>query len=228
MTQEHILNEIRKNVIQGRRNAEDEGLDDELAGEPGVEELVDQALEQNIDPQEILNQAISKGMEEVGVKYENGEYYIPDMLAAAEAVGAATDRLAPYLEQDNQQKKGKIVIATVEKDYHDIGKNIVCIMLKGAGLEVIDLGVDVPADKIIEEAANREANLIGLSALLDTTMGYMESTIKKLEDKGLRDNVKVLIGGAPTTPEFAEKIGADAHCRDAFEAIRTIEEEETR
>ncbi len=219
---EDILEKIRLNVIQGRRNQDDEGLDDTLTGEPGVEELIPRALEQEIDPHQILVDGISKGMEEVGEKYERGEYYIPDMLAAAETVEVATDLLAPHLQQEDRQKKGKMVIATVEKDYHDIGKNIVCIMLKGAGVEIIDLGVDVPANKIVEEVQRHEADIVGLSALLDTTMSYMQDTIKTLEEKGLRDKTKVVIGGAPTSPEFAEKINADAHCKDAFEAVRTV------
>jgi len=222
MDEKQYIEDIKKNIIQGRRDADDEGLDEELTGKPGVEELVEEALKNQVDPQKILQESIGDGMEEVGARYERGEYYIPDMLAAAEAVGAAMELLAPHLEQEEEDKKGKIIIATVEKDHHDIGKNIVCIMLKGTGAEIKDLGVDVPADKIVEEAEKEGANLIGLSALLDTTMGNMKKTINKLEEKGLRSQIKVIIGGAPTTPEFAEKIGADAHCKDAFEAVRTV------
>lgn len=222
MSEKQILSDIKKNIIQGRRNSEDEGLDDELSGQPGVEELIKEALEKKIDPQKIVSESISLGMEEVGARYERGEYYIPDMLAAAETVGAAMDIMAPYMEEGEAKQKDKIIMATVEKDQHDIGKNIVCIMLKGAGLEIIDLGVDVPADKIVEEAEKEKASLIGLSALLDTTMGHMQDTLNRLEEKGLRANTKVIIGGAPTTPQFAEKIGADAHCKDAFEAVRKV------
>lgn len=158
-------------------------------------------------------------MESVGAKFQGGEYFIPDMLAAAEAVEAGMDVLKPHLVNGNGNK-GKFIMATVENDQHDIGKNLVSIMLKGAGYTVIDLGVDVPADRIVEAAEKEQAGFIGLSALLSTTMPYMHSTVQALEKKGLRDKVKVIIGGAPTSNEFARKIGADAYGKDAFDAVR--------
>ncbi len=217
-----IIDAIKLNVVQGRRNREDEGLEDELTGEPGVTELVTKAIEQGMDAREILISGLTAGMEEMGIKYERGEYYIPDMLAAAEAVGQAMDILEPHLKGGEQNPvKGKFVLATVEKDQHDIGKNLVGIMLKGAGFHLLDLGVNVPADRIVNAVEEEGAEFVGLSALLNTTMSYMEDTIKKLEARGLRKKVKVLIGGAPTSPGFAKRIGADAHCKDAFAAIDT-------
>ena len=158
----------------------------------------------------------------VGEKYDSKEFLIPDMLASAECVGAAMDILEPHMINSNVETKGRFVIATVEGDLHDIGKNIVATMLKGAGYEVKDLGSGVSAQKILEAVKKHNAQFVGLSALLTTTMIKMESVVSLLKSNGLRNQVKVLIGGAPTSPEFAKKIGADAHCRDAFEAIDTI------
>lgn len=159
---ENLIEEIKKNIIQGRRNKEDEGLEEELYGMPGVEELVKEALTQGVDVKDILTDAVNGGMQLVGEKYSRNEYYIPDMLAAAEAVGMAMDILAPYLKSmDNSEVKGKFVLATVEKDQHDIGKNIVGIMLKGAGFQVIDLGTDVPAGRIIQAVEEEKAEFIG-------------------------------------------------------------------
>jgi 5-methyltetrahydrofolate--homocysteine methyltransferase len=144
------------------------------------------------------------------------------MLASAECVGAAMDILAPHLSKAGIESKGKIVIATVAGDLHDIGKNIVSIMLKGAGYEVIDLGTDVSVDRICQAVEDHQAPFLGLSALLTTTMRGMEDTLTKLRESGQRENVTVLIGGAPTSAEFAEKIGADAYCKDAFQAIDVL------
>lgn len=217
-----LLERIAYNIIQGRLEAEDEGFDEGLEGQPGVTELVREALDSGIEPKTIVSDALTASMEQVGRKYEAGEYLIPDMLAAAECVGAAMDMLGPHLAEGEDGGKGKFVIATVAGDLHDIGKNIVVIMLKGAGYDVIDLGTDVKSEAIIAELKKTQAPFLGLSALLTTTMREMESIIQRLTDEGLRAGVKVLIGGAPTSREFAEKIGADAHCRDAFEAIDAL------
>jgi 5-methyltetrahydrofolate--homocysteine methyltransferase len=161
----------------------------------------------------------------VGQKYQSGEYLVPDMLASAECVSAGMDVLEPFLVNSNIETKGQVVMATVEGDLHDIGKNIVATMLKGAGYAINDLGTGVSALKIIEAAKKTNAQYIGLSALLTTTMVKMQSVIELLKSEGMRDDAKVLIGGAPTSPEFAEKIGADAYCEDAFatlEIIKTI------
>ncbi|OPL09326.1 MAG: hypothetical protein AVO34_13625 [Firmicutes bacterium ML8_F2] len=196
-------------------------MEEDYTGEPGVAELVEEALKNGVPTDKILLDGLSAGMEKVGQKYETGEYFIPDMLAAAEAVEAGMTIMEPYLIKEGvAEGKGRVVMATVEKDLHDIGKNLVSIMLKGAGFTVIDLGVDVPADRIVEVAEEEGAGLVGLSALLNTTMAGMEKVIARLEQKGLRDKIKVMIGGAPTSEDFAREIGADAYGKDAFAAIR--------
>jgi 5-methyltetrahydrofolate--homocysteine methyltransferase len=222
MDKQEILKAIAFNVVQGRVEAEDEGFDDGLEGQPGVTELVNEALDKGVEPKEIVIESLTKSMEEVGEKFERDEYLIPDMLASAECVGVAMDILSPHLMKAGVKSKGKFVIATVAGDLHDIGKNIVAIMLKGAGYQIIDLGTDVSADRIIGAVKENEAPFIGLSALLTTTMRVMGEVVKKLEQEGLRDRVKVLIGGAPTSTAFAEEIGADAYCKDAFDAIDVL------
>ncbi len=219
-----LIERIVENVLQGRRNEEDEGIEEDYAGEPGVTELVAEALDNGIDTNTILLEGLSKGMEMVGEKYETGEYFIPDMLTAAEAVEAGMKVMEPHLAGEGKRKgKGKIIMATVEKDLHDIGKNLVSIMLKGAGFTVVDLGIDVPAVRIVEAAEEEKAGLVGLSALLNTTMAKMGEVIGELEQKGLREKVKVIIGGAPTSEEFAAEIGADGYGKDAFAAIKVAE-----
>ena len=222
MSELPILDKIAFNVIQGRVEAEDEGIQQGLVGEPGVLELVQMALDQGIEPKKIVLDGLSKPMELVGQKYESGEYLIPDMLASAECVGGAMDILSPHLIDSGVESKGTFVLATVFGDLHDIGKNIVGIMLKGAGYSVIDLSNNVPTEKIIKAVKESGAAYLGLSALLTTTMRVMEEVIEELKKEGLRDQVKVLIGGAPTSSEFASEIGADAHCRDAFSALDTL------
>jgi 5-methyltetrahydrofolate--homocysteine methyltransferase len=214
-----LLEKIALNVVQGRVEAEDEGFDEGFEGQPAVTELVEEAIEQGIAPGEILIQGLTASMEDVGKKFESGEYLIPDMLAAAEAVGAGMDILTPHLLKAGVESKGKFVIATVAGDLHDIGKNIVAIMLKGAGYDVVDLGVDVSTDKIIETVKETQAPYLGLSALLTTTMRNMEEVVAKLGELGIRNNVKVCIGGAPTSQDFSDKIGADTHCVDAFAVL---------
>jgi 5-methyltetrahydrofolate--homocysteine methyltransferase len=219
MDKKELLDKIAMNVVQGRVEAEDEGFDEGYEGQPAVTELVEQALAEGIGPSEILIDGLTQSMTEVGEKFEKGEYLIPDMLAAAEAVGAGMDILTPHLLSAGVKSKGKFVIATVAGDLHDIGKNIVAIMLKGAGYEVIDLGVDVPADRIVAAVKEHNAPFLGLSALLTTTMRNMKEVIEQLQGEGLKDKVKVCIGGAPTSDEFAREIGADAYCSDAFAVI---------
>ncbi len=219
MNRDEFIEAIAFNVVQGRVEAEDEGFDDGLEGQPGVTELVNQALEDGVEPRDIVIEALTKSMEEVGEKFERDEYLIPDMLASAECVGVAMDILSPHLMKAGVKSKGKFVIATVAGDLHDIGKNIVAIMLKGAGYQIIDLGTDVSVERIITAVKENEAPFVGLSALLTTTMRVMGEVVKKLDEEGLRDSVKVLIGGAPTSAAFAQEIGADAYCKDAFDAI---------
>ncbi len=218
-----VIDKIENNVLQGRRNKDDEGIEEGMAGDPGVAELVQEALDSGIDTNEILLEGLSKGMEMVGEKYETGEYFIPDMLTAAEAVEEGMKVMEPHLVKGEGGGKGKVIMATVEKDLHDIGKNLVAIMLKGAGFTVVDLGIDVPAARIAEAAEEEGAGLVGLSALLNTTMSNMGDVVKELEKKGMREKVKVLIGGAPTSQDFAEEIGADSYGKDAFAAIKEAE-----
>ncbi len=219
-----IIEDIKDNVIQGRINEDDEGFDEGWEDKPATLELVDQAIKDGVDIKELVVEGLTSGMTEVGKRFEAGTYLIPDMLASAEAVGVAMNVLAPHLEKAGVESKGKFVIATVAGDQHDIGKNIVAIMLKGAGLEVIDLGTDVKTEKIVDSVAEQKPNFLGLSALLTTTMREMENVINKLKDASIRDNVKILIGGAPTSADFAEKIGADNYCADAFAAVALVKE----
>jgi 5-methyltetrahydrofolate--homocysteine methyltransferase len=222
MNDQELIEKIAFNIIQGRVQAEDEGYDEGLEGQPAVTELVQQAIDRNIDAKKIVLEALTGAMETVGAKFDQGEYLIPDMLASAECVGAAMDLLAPRLAEAGVQSKGRFVLATVSGDLHDIGKNIVAIMLKGAGFKVIDLGNDVNVQRIIDAVKESNAQYLGLSALLTTTMRKMGSVIKALEEVDLRDKVRVLIGGAPTSDAFAREIGADAYCRDAFHAIEIL------
>lgn len=222
MNDKELIEKIAFNIIQGRVTAEDEGYDEGLEGQPAVTELVQEAMERKIDAKTIVIEALTGSMETVGAKFDQGEYLIPDMLASAECVGVAMDLLAPLLADAGMKSKGRFVLATVAGDLHDIGKNIVAIMLKGAGFEVTDLGNDVSVDRIVTAVKDSQARYLGLSALLTTTMREMGSVIKALEEIGVRDKVKVLIGGAPTSESFAREIGADAHCRDAFHAIDVL------
>jgi len=220
---EDILAILKENVIQGRKIKDDEGVDEALSGTPGVLELVESALENNISPEVIITQCLTSGMQVVGEKYSTKEYFIPDMLASAGAVGAAMDILKPYLEASGIPTKGKFVIATVKGDIHDIGKNIVVILLKGAGYEVNDLGIDVPTEKIVGVVKKDTPDFLGLSALLTTTMVEMGVVIEALKENGLRDKVKVLIGGAAVSEEFAREIGTDNYCVDGFHAIKVLD-----
>jgi 5-methyltetrahydrofolate--homocysteine methyltransferase len=222
MTEKDIIERLKENVIQGRKNQDEEGIDEELTGTPGVVELTRLALEKNISPEEIIS-ALTDGMRVVGEKYSSKEYFIPDMLASAEAVGEAMEILKPILEAANVETKGKFAIATVKGDIHDIGKNIVAILLRGAGYEVHDLGTDVATEKIIEFIREESPDYLGLSALLTTTMTEMGVIIEALKDNNLRDKIKVLIGGAAVSDDYAQEIGADTYCPDGFHAIKVLE-----
>ena len=222
MDNKTLIEKIAFNIIQGRVEAEDEGFDEGFEGQPAVTELVTEALDTGIDPKTIVIEGLTRAMEIVGEKFEREEYLIPDMLASAECVGIAMDIMSPHLLKAGVKSKGKFIIATVAGDLHDIGKNIVSIMIKGAGYEVIDLGADVPTPVILQAVKENQASYLGLSALLTTTMWEMKEVINTLKTEGLDYQVKVLIGGAPTSKSFAEQIGADAHCKDAFEAIDVL------
>lgn len=220
---DNLIDLIRENVIQGRVTQEDEGIEDGIVGQPAVTELVKEALAKNIDIKIIINDGLTKGMNIVGEKFKTGEYFIPDMLASAEAVGAAMEMLEPHLAQSGIKPKGKILVATVKGDLHDIGKNIVSILLRGAGYTVKDLGNDIDSQTIVDAVKEEKPEFLGLSALLTSTMMNMETTIEALSENGLRDKVKVIIGGAPVSEEFAQRIGADAYGADGFQAIAVVE-----
>jgi len=219
---ENIIAALKENVIQGRMTQDDEGVDETLTG-PGVLELTQAALDNNIPADEIITNGITAGMEIVGEKFNAKEYYIPDMLASAEAVSAAMDILKPHLEASNIETKGAFAIVTVRGDIHDIGKNIVAILLKGSGYDVTDLGIDIPTEKIVEYVRENNPDYLGLSALLTTTMLVMGDIIEALKAAGLRDKIKILVGGAAVSEEYAHEIGADAYCVDGFDAIRVLD-----
>ena len=220
---EDVLSRLKENVIQGRKTKDDEGIDEDLSGTPGVLELTQEALESKVPLDEIVTRGLTAGMQVVGEKFASKEYFIPDMLASAEAVGAAMDILKPHLAASQAETKGRFAIATVKGDIHDIGKNIVAILLKGAGYDVEDLGIDVPTDKIVQFVREKQPNYLGLSALLTTTMVEMGVIIDALKQAGVRDKVKVLIGGAAVSEEYAREIGADAYCVDGFQAVTLLD-----
>ncbi|MCL4486719.1 MAG: corrinoid protein [Chloroflexi bacterium] len=186
---------------------------------PLVREKVTEALGAGLEPATILNQAMVAAMAEVGRRFEGGEYYVPDMLVAARAMRTGTEILKPRLQLDPVRSAGKAVIGTVKGDLHDIGKNLVGMMLEGAGFEIVDLGTDVAPDKFVDAVRASGATLIGMSALLTTTMPNMKSVIEALEKAGVRAQVKVMVGGAPLTAEYARQIGADGFASDASRAV---------
>ena len=217
------LSLIRENVIQGRVTQEDEGIEEGMVGQPGVSELTEKAIALGINAQDIINKGLTEGMDIVGQKFEAKEYYIPDMLASAEAVGVAMEILEPYLTRSGIKAKGRVIVATVKGDLHDIGKNIVSILLRGAGYTVKDLGNDTDPQVIVNAVREWKPQFLGLSALLTSTMLHMKDTIQALTESGLRDQVKVVIGGAPVSEEFAQSIGADGYGADGFQAVRVID-----
>ncbi len=187
-----------------------------------VQEATTAALAEGMPPEEILNEAMIPAMAEVGRLFEANEYYVPEMLIAARAMKAGLAILKPHLVTAGVEPKGRVVLGTVKGDLHDIGKNLVGIMIEGAGFEVIDLGVDVSPEQFVAAVREKKADVVGLSALLTTTMPSMRSTIEALEEAGLRDKVKVIIGGAPVTQKYADEIGADGYGRDAAAAATLV------
>ena len=183
-----------------------------------VKALVEQALNEGMDPKLILDEGLLSGMMIIGEKFKNNEVFVPEVLVAARAMNAGITILEPKLLEAESEAKGKAVIGTVKGDLHDIGKNLVAIMLKGAGFEVHDVGVDVDSEAFINKAEEVGADIICMSALLTTTMPYMEEVLKKLNEKGLRDKYIVMVGGAPVNQKFAEQIGADYYARDVLSA----------
>lgn len=179
---------------------------------------VQAALDAGLDPIVILNEGMIVAMKHVGKLFEDGEYFVPEMLIAARAMQSGLALLKPRLVQSNYQPIGKMVLGTVKGDLHDIGKNLVAMMLEGAAFEIIDLGVDVSPERFVNAVKEHQPQLLGLSALLTTTMPSMKTTIDALKTAGLRDSVKVMIGGAPVTEAYAKQIGADAYAPDASRA----------
>jgi 5-methyltetrahydrofolate--homocysteine methyltransferase len=189
-----------------------------IKGEQGqAEQLTKEALSEGMQPKSILDEGLIAGMNVVGERFKNNEMYIPEVLIAAHAMKGAMVILEPELVKAGVEPIAKLIIGTVQGDMHDIGKNLVAMMLKGAGFEVIDLGVDVKPEQFIEQAKSNSAHLIGLSALLTTTMPGMEQTIQAFREAGIE--VKTIIGGAPVTQEYADKIGADGFAADAATAV---------
>jgi len=220
---EDIICLIQKNVIQGRVTRDDEGMEEGMVGQLGVSELTNEALTQGVSVGEIINRGLTEGMGIVGQKFETKEYFIPDMLASAEAVGAAMEILEPHLAKSGIKPKGKIIVATVKGDLHDIGKNIVSILLRGAGYTVKDLGNDIAPQAIVDAVKKEQPQILGLSALLTSTMAQMRDTVQALNESGLRDKVKIIVGGAPVSEEFAGSIGADGYGADGFQAVAIVE-----
>jgi 5-methyltetrahydrofolate--homocysteine methyltransferase len=181
---------------------------------------VQAALEANVPPEDILHQACIPAMGEVGRLFEAGEKFVPEMLISARAMQAGLNILKPLLAQADIQVVGKVVIGTVAGDLHDIGKNLVAMMLEGAGFEVVDLGTDVSAQQFVDAVQENEPDIVGMSALLTTTMTSIATTIEAMVEAGVRDQVKVIIGGAPITQDFADKVGADGFAPDAGSATR--------
>ncbi len=184
-----------------------------------VEVLTKKALSQNISAEEILNNGLVGGMGIVSEKFKNNEIFIPEVLISARAMNSGLEILKSLLAESKVESKGKVIIGTVKGDLHDIGKNIVAMLLQGAGFDVVDLGADVSKEKFVEFAKKEKADIIGMSALLTTTMLYMNETIEALQEAGLRQNIKVSIGGAPVTDSYASQIKADGYAPDAASAI---------
>jgi 5-methyltetrahydrofolate--homocysteine methyltransferase len=202
---EPLLQDIFESVIDG---------DNE-----GAVKLVQEALDQGLDPDAILKSGLIAPMDEVGKRYEEGDFYVPEMLISARAMKAGLSVLKPHLIEQGIESTGKVVIGTVQGDLHDIGKNLVAMMLEGAGFEIIDLGTDAKPTDFVDAVKEHGPQVVGLSALLTTTMQSMKSTIEALEEAGIRKDVFVMIGGAPVTTAFAEEIGADAYGPDASQAV---------
>lgn len=202
------LQVIADNVIEGQADK--------------VRELTQAALDRGIKVEEILNEGLIAGMGVVGEKFKREEMYLPEVLFAARAMKAGMGLLEPLLADAGVESLGKIVLGTVQGDVHDIGKNLVTIMLKGAGFEVIDLGTDTPPQRFVDAVKEHQAPIVGMSALVGTTMPFMKTTIEALEEAGMKGRVKTIIGGAIVTQDYADKIGADAYASDAATAVDKV------
>jgi len=201
-----MLSKLQDALIEGRK--------------ADVEALVDEALAAGLPTRQILNEGLIAGMERLGVLFKNNEVFIPEVLVAARAMNAALTKLEPLLLKDKVEPKGVVVIGTVKGDLHDIGKNLVAMMLKGAGYKIVDLGADVPAEKFVEAAKSHQAGVVALSALLTTTMIQMKSVIQAVQAAGLA--TPVIVGGAPLTQDYADQIGARGYAPDAASAVDVV------
>ena len=202
---EEIFQSIREGILEGNAKL--------------VESKVQEALDANVGAGEILNGSLIPAMAEVGQLYEDGEYFVPEMLIAARAMKAGLAILKPHLVDASVEPVGTVAVGTVQGDLHDIGKNLVCLMLEGAGFEIKDLGADVPPDKFVEAVKAGGVDIVAMSALLTTTMSRMKDTIEALQSAGVRHNVKIIIGGAPVTEAYAREVGADGYAPDASQAV---------
>ena len=200
-----ILKQIAENLYEGENEK--------------VAELVQKALDSGLAVNEILQNGLIAGMDIVGKDFKEGELFVPEVLVAARAMHAGMDILRPLLAESDTSSAGKYLIGTVEGDLHDIGKNLVKMMIEGAGFETIDLGTNVPPEAFVEAVREHEPDIVGMSALLTTTMTQMKISIEALEEAGVRDSIKIMVGGAPVTASFAEQIGADAYAPDAASAV---------
>lgn len=199
-----ILDDISTNLQQGKAKV--------------VKELVQKAIDDGIDAKTILEEGLLAGMSIIGVKFKNNEVYVPEVLIAARAMNAGSELLKPVLISSGVKAKGKVVLGTVKGDLHDIGKNLVRMMMEGKGLEVYDIGVDVPADRFVEKAVETGAQIVACSALLTTTMPEIKTVIEAIEKAGLRDKLTIMVGGAPVTDAFCKQVGADIYTADAASA----------
>ncbi|HAM39381.1 MAG TPA: cobalamin-binding protein [Elusimicrobia bacterium] len=204
------LKSISENLINGKA--------------PKVKELVQQALNEAVEPSNILKEGLIAGMDIVGAKFKAGEFYIPEVLIAARAMHSGMEILKPQLIKSGAKSSGRFAVGTVKGDVHDIGKNLVAMMMEGAGFEIIDLGTDVSPEKFVDAAKNKGVQVIGMSSLLTTTMPVMKVTIEALKIAGLKDKIKTIIGGAPVTQSYADEIGADAYASDAASAVDKVKE----
>jgi len=199
-----------------------QGLYDEtlIGNAPEVKDLVNQGLADGLDPERMLYEGLIPSLEEVGARFERGDYFVPEMLIAARAMQGALDILRPLLAETGAQTVGTFVMGTVKGDVHDIGKNLVNIMLEGAGFTVYDLGVNVAPEVFVEKIIEHKPEIVGFSAFLTTTMPMFKANINALQKAGIRDDVIVMVGGAPVTQEYADAVGADGYAADASTAVR--------
>jgi 5-methyltetrahydrofolate--homocysteine methyltransferase len=202
---EELLKEIKNIVIAGKHKE--------------IEAFVEKAIQQGTNLDDMINNALISAMDVVGQRFANAEIFVPEMLVSAMTMKKGLEIIKPLLREEEDKTKGKVILCTVKGDLHDIGKNLVAMMLEGAGFEVMDLGVDSTVESVIAKVKELQPDVLGLSALLTTTMPEMENVIKELKAQEIREQVKVMIGGAPVSADFATKIGADAYGEDAAEAV---------